>query len=198
MQTDRRQTLAHFGLVVQFIFALLQFENGSCVHTLSVATTISNTERNSPFVLLFVFESKLSGRCNVVEYKYYSNIHGYISVVTVELIVLRSFGFWHPPTERENLGRGSIMSCRIFIHWKKFWLQPNWSSKCKVANPFGEANNGWVGKKFCILNEIRSFSIIFARPHHLTLSWTEWIQCFAYLRCKPDYAIKWSVSFTHI
>jgi hypothetical protein len=93
MQTDRRQTLAHFGLVVQFIFALLQFENGSCVHTLSVATTISNTERNSPFVLLFVFESKLSGRCNVVEYKYYSNIHGYISVVTVELIVLRSFGF---------------------------------------------------------------------------------------------------------
>ena len=182
MQTDRRQTLAHFGLVVQFIFALLQFENGNRVHTLSVATTISNTERNSPFILLFVFESKLSGCCNVVGYKYYNNIHGYISVVTVE---------------RENLGGRSIMSCRIFIHWKKFWLQPNWSSKCKVANPFGEANNGWVGKKFCILNEIRSFNIFFARPHHLT-SWTEWIQCFAYLRCKPDYAIKWSVSFTHI
>ena len=87
--------MAHFDLVLQFIFALFQFENGNHVHTLSLATTISKTERNFRFFLLFVFESKFSDRCNVVEYKYYNNRHGYICVITVKLIVLRSIGFLH-------------------------------------------------------------------------------------------------------
>jgi hypothetical protein len=54
IQRGRRQTLAHFGSVVKYRFALLQFENGNRVHTLSLVTTISKAERNfSLFPVVF-------------------------------------------------------------------------------------------------------------------------------------------------
>jgi hypothetical protein len=44
IQRGRQQTLTHFGLVVQLRFAVLQFENGNRVHTLSPVTTVTKTE----------------------------------------------------------------------------------------------------------------------------------------------------------
>lgn len=88
--------MAHFGLVVQFVFALLQFEMVSMYTRCPEPPQENKTERNVRYILLFVFEPKFPDCSNIVEYKCYNNGQSYICVVVaVKLILLRSFGFLH-------------------------------------------------------------------------------------------------------